>query len=73
VAEQIENPADVGVSYFSRQEDFALEARHGVGLHQDLRPDGFYSDTLAQLLIVGLIHLTHAPTGNEADNPKSSG
>jgi hypothetical protein len=73
VAKQIEDPADVGMSNFSCQVNFTLEARHCVGLTQDFRADGLDRYALAQFLVFGFIDLDHSATGDETDNAESAG
>ena len=70
--EEIENPADVRVRYFSRELDFTFETLVSSLIRGDLGANGFQSDVFVEFEIRSLVELSHAATRDETHDSKAT-
>jgi len=70
--EQVENPADVRVRDLSSKLNFASESLVDPFVRRDLGANRLQCDLFLEFQIFRLVQLTHAASGNEADNTKST-
>ena len=73
VLADVEDAGDVAVGHFSCQEHLVAEALHRALVFGHVRPDGLERYAGAELGVLRLVDLSHAPPGDVAHDAESSG
>jgi hypothetical protein len=73
VADEVEDPANVGMGDLPRELELSVEALGGLAPALRVRPYGLERDAHAQLEILGFVHLPHAAAGDEPGDAIAAG